>query len=334
MSNTSLLTDGYGRHHNYLRLSLTDKCNLRCTYCMPQTGIQFAPAQRLMQKDEIFEIAALFVRHGVDKIRLTGGEPLVRKDFTEILDQLHKLPVELSITTNGVLVHRFIDDFKRCGLRKINVSLDSLQPFKFLKITNRDQFMETFHNLHHMIDHGFEIKVNCVLMKDVNEDEIIDFIELTRNYPISVRFIEFMPFDGNQWDRSKLVTQSEILDEVSSWYSPQGFEEMPLESNFTARNFRIHGYTGDFGIISSISNPFCSSCNRIRLTADGKLKNCLFSENETNLLETFRSGGDIEPLIIQTILHKKAIRAGMDTNSRLQDTRRHSRNRSMIAIGG
>lgn len=331
---TPMLTDRFGRQHHYLRLSLTDKCNLRCAYCMPCEGMQFAPASRLMQRDEIFDIASLFVKHGVDKIRLTGGEPLVRKDFGEILELLHNLPAELSITTNAVLVHRYIDDFRRYGLQKINVSLDTLEPEKFFEVTRRDQFGVTFENLHKLMDAGIQVKVNCVLMSGVNDDEIIDFIEMTRYHSVSVRFIEFMPFDGNQWDTSKLVRQHDILERVNQYYSTSGYQALPLESNFTSRNFKVHGYLGNFGIISSMSNPFCSTCNRIRLTADGKLKNCLFSHDETNLLEPYRSGEDIEPLIEQTVLRKKGVRAGMTSFHDVQDKRRHSRNRSMIAIGG
>lgn len=335
MSKTSsILVDQHDRPHHYLRISLTDRCNFRCTYCMPCEGLLFAPSNQIMQPDEIFDIATLFVKNGVDKIRLTGGEPLVRKDFTEILNRLHTLPVELSLTTNAVLAHKYIDSFRRWGLRKINVSLDSLKPERFFEMTRRDQLGIVLKNFHQMVEAGIQVKVNCVLMSGLNDDEIIDFIELTRQHPIAVRFIEFMPFDGNQWDTSKLVTQHEILKTVTRYYSSSGYRALPLESNFTSRNYRIHGYPGSFGIISSMSNPFCSTCNRIRLTADGKLKNCLFSTDETNLLGPYRSGNDIEPLIHQAILRKKAVRAGMDTFHEIQDTRRHSRNRSMIAIGG
>lgn len=329
-----MLIDKFGRNHNYLRISLTEKCNLRCSYCMPEHGIPLLPRKHLMQQDEIYEIASVFVQHGVNKIRFTGGEPLIRKDFSEILEKIHHLPVKLSITTNGVIVDRFMEDFNRFNLRKVNVSLDSLHPEKFEQITRRNQFHKTFGNIVSLVENGFHVKVNCVLMKQVNDDEIVDFVELTKELPISMRFIEFMPFDGNRWDRSKLVTQQEIFNQVINHYGEARVTHLPTEKNFTARNYQVKGFRGNFGIISSVSNPFCDSCNRIRLTADGKIKNCLFSNDETNLLEAYRSGENIEQLIIDTISRKKAVRAGMNHFDQISNRALHSRNRSMIAIGG
>ena len=331
---TAILTDTHGRKHNYLRISLSEKCNLRCTYCMPHDGIPLSPRANLMSAEEIEAFAKVFVKNGVDKIRLTGGEPLVRKDFSDILERLAKLPVKLSITTNALLTHRFIADFKKYGLKDINVSLDSLNAEKFKFITRRDQYKKAFTNIEQLIKEGFNVKINAVLMKNFNEDEIVEFIKLTKERTINVRFIEFMPFDGNAWNKDKLVSQAEIINRVTDHFGVEALLPLPNEANFTARNFRIEGFTGSFGIISSVTNPFCDSCNRIRLTADGKLKNCLFSNEETNLLKAFREGEKLEQLIDAALNKKKAVRAGMTDFDQLTNPDLHSNNRSMIAIGG
>jgi molybdenum cofactor biosynthesis protein A len=330
---SATLTDSFGREHNYLRISLTEKCNLRCTYCMPENGVLLSPQSQLMTANEVFHIAALFIQNGVDKIRLTGGEPLLRKDFSEILTSLSTLPVKLSITTNAILVDRYIETFKSCGLKDINVSLDTLNTTKFDAITKRDQFSKAMSNIELLIQEGFMVKLNVVLMKGFNDDEIIDFINYTRDKPINVRFIEFMPFDGNNWDKSKLVTFDEVLTAVNVHYAEVGVESIPNEKNFTARNYKIKNYKGSFGIISTVTNPFCDACNRIRLTANGKLKNCLFSTGETPLLETFRDGKSIEGLIQHALHQKKAVRAGMTELEDFENLKNHH-NRSMITIGG
>ncbi|WP_435138688.1 GTP 3',8-cyclase MoaA [Formosa sp. A9] len=333
-TNNNILTDSFGRTHSYLRISLTEKCNLRCTYCMPENGVPLSPKSELMTTDEIFEIASIFVKHGVTKIRLTGGEPLVRKDFSSILKQLSTLNTTLSITTNAVLVDRFINDFKTYGLNDINVSLDSLNADKFTYITRRNQFKKAYNNIIRLLEEGFRVKLNVVLLKDFNDDEIIDFINFTKHLNISVRFIEFMPFDGNNWNKDKLVTQAEILQKVETYFGYQNTIPLKNEKNFTARNYQIQGFKGNFGIISSVSNPFCDSCNRIRLTANGNIKNCLFSNTETALLQPYRAGKNIEPLIGNLIKKKHAVRAGMKDFETLNKPEFHTNNRSMITIGG
>ena len=330
----TILTDDFGRKHNYLRISLLEKCNLRCTYCMPADGIALSPKASLMTADEIFAIAQTFVQNGVDKIRLTGGEPLLRKDFPEIISKLANLEVLLSITTNGILIDRHIDVLKQFKVKKINLSLDTLVSSKFHSITLRNQFEKVIDNLHLLLNNDFQVKVNVVLMKGFNENEIIDFIKLTQFLPLSIRFIEFMPFAGNEWDRSKMVTQNEILSQAEACFSLDKVQKLEDEKNFTARTYKIEGFQGDFGIISSITNPFCDGCNRIRLTANGKIKNCLFSNSETDLLTAFRNGESITELISTSIKNKKKIRAGMVTVSEMNDPSLHFDNRSMIAIGG
>ena len=330
----TILTDDFGRKHNYLRISLLEKCNLRCTYCMPADGIALSPKASLMTADEIFAVAQTFVENGVDKIRLTGGEPLLRKDFPEIVSKLAALNASLSITTNGILIDRHIEVLKQANIKKINLSLDTLVSSKFYSITLRNQFEKVINNLHLLLNNDFQVKVNVVLMKGFNENEIIDFVQLTKFLPLSIRFIEFMPFAGNEWDRSKMVSQKEILSQVEECFSLDKIQKLDDEKNFTARTYKIEGFQGNFGIISSITNPFCDGCNRIRLTANGKIKNCLFSNSETDLLTAFRKGESITELISESIKNKKKVRAGMVTISEMDDPALHFDNRSMIAIGG
>lgn len=328
------LQDSLGRNHDYLRISITEHCNLRCTYCMPEEGIALTPKPHLMTADEIIEIAKAFVQFGVKKIRLTGGEPLVRKDAAAIILRLGKLGVNLTITTNGILVPNFIETFKEARIKTVNISIDSLIKEKFNQITRRNYFDSVMQNIDLLLQEGFRVKLNMVLIQGFNEDEIIDFIALTQHKNIQVRFIEFMPFSGNQWDKSKLVTYAQVLETVQSNYDFNDIERLDDAPNDTAKNFKIKSYLGSFAIISSVTNPFCSTCNRIRLTADGKLKNCLFSNTETSLLETLRAGGSILPLIQQNLLSKKAVRGGMDDDIKFQNPDLFSQNRSMIAIGG
>jgi len=333
-SNSSILTDSHNRVHTYLRISLIERCNLRCTYCMPQQGIKLSPRSHLMTYEEIFEIASLFVKHGVTKIRLTGGEPFIRKDIDVILHKLSTLGVELSVTTNALLIDRFIPLLKECGITNINVSLDSLDSDRFSHITRRNEFEKVYKNIFLLVKEGFNVKVNSVLIKGFNEDEIIDFIELTKQSPIVVRFIEFMPFDGNKWDLSKIVSYAAIMESVREEFSAKTIEKLKDSPNDTAKNYKIKGYRGSFAVISSVTNPFCDTCNRLRLTANGQLKNCLFSAKESDILTSLRNGDSIEPIIQKAVQKKFKIRGGMNNIDMLKEPQRHSQNRSMITIGG
>ena len=330
----NILTDSFGREHTYLRISLTELCNLRCTYCMPAEGIQLSPRSHIMNFDEVYNIAKTFVDHGVTKIRLTGGEPLVRRDVDVILKKLASLPVELSMTTNAVIVDRYIDLLKECNIMNLNVSLDSLDAIKFKEITRRNDFEKVIKNMHLLIQEGFNVKLNAVLIKGFNDNEIIDFINLSKDLSISVRFIEFMPFDGNKWDKGKMVSYAEVMDHVNANFEASQVIRLKDAPNDTSKNYKIEGYKGSFAIISSVTNPFCDSCNRIRLTANGRLKNCLFSAGESDLLTPLRDGKDITQLIKKAVQSKFKIRGGMDTLEKLETPDLHSKNRSMITIGG
>lgn len=326
-----MITDTFGRVHNYLRISLTDNCNLRCFYCMPDEKYAFAPAAKLMQPDEIETIAKLFVAHGVKKIRLTGGEPLVRKDAPAIIDKLGKLGIELAITTNGVRVNEMMDNLMSAQVKTINISLDTLDAEKFKKITRRDLFQKVRDNINLLIQNNLRVKINVVLMKGLNDDEILDFIEMTRDSQIEVRFIEFMPFSGNRWTSNQVFTLEEIVTEVQSRYDILAIEP---EAHDTAKKFKIPGFAGNFAVISTMTAPFCSSCNRIRLTADGKLKNCLFSKGETDLLSALRRGEEIMPLIEGTIKAKHKALGGQFSGVFQDIDTSTLDNRSMITIGG
>lgn len=326
-----MIKDRFDRVHNYLRISLTDNCNLRCFYCMPEEEYDFTPASRLMQPHEIETLAKVFVQEGVTKIRLTGGEPLVRKDATQIISSLGKLPVELAITTNATRIHEFIDVLKEADVKTVNVSLDTLQPEKFLLITRRDLFHQVRSNIELLLHHGFTVKLNAVVMKGFNDDEIIDFIAWTAHYPVQIRFIEFMPFNGNRWTSNKVVSMEEILSTIGQRYS---YLPVQGEANDTAKHFTVPGHAGSFAVISTMSAPFCSTCNRMRLTADGKLKNCLFSTGETDLLSALRQGDDVSPLIHANIQSKAEALGGQFAGAfeKLEAETLH--NRSMITIGG
>jgi cyclic pyranopterin phosphate synthase len=326
-----MIVDRYNRVHDYLRISLTDNCNLRCFYCMPEEDYAFTPTSRLMQAGEIETLARIFVANGVRKIRLTGGEPLVRKDSKEIILGLSKLPVTLTLTTNATRLHEFVDVLEEARINSLNISLDTLQADKFLLITRRDQFSVVRDNIDLMIRRNFQVKVNVVVMKGLNEGEINDFVAWTKDTPVHVRFIEFMPFSGNRWTSNKVFTLHEMLEVISEKY---GISPLQNDPHATAKAYAVPGHAGTFAVISTMTAPFCGECNRMRLTADGKMKNCLFSKEETDLLAAFRKGEDVLPLIQQSITGKAEELGGQFTADFEHIHAEDIDNRSMITIGG
>ena len=326
-----MIVDGFNRVHDYLRISLTDNCNLRCFYCMPEEEYEFTPASKLMQAEEIETIAKIFVANGVNKIRLTGGEPLVRKDAADIIRRLGALGVRLTLTTNGTRLHDFMDVIKAAGITSLNISLDTLDKDRFMLMTRRDQYDRVRSNIALAIREGLHVKVNVVAMKGLNDGEIVDFIRWTKDEPIHVRFIEFMPFSGNKWNSERVMTWQQILEVATN-----AFDVLPLEreKHETAKKYIIPGHLGTFAVISTMSAPFCSDFNRMRLTADGKMKNCLFSTTETDLLTPHRQGMDIVPLIYQSIQDKKKALGGQFTTEMEKIETSKLENRSMITIGG
>ncbi|RYY57540.1 MAG: GTP 3',8-cyclase MoaA [Chitinophagaceae bacterium] len=326
-----MIKDSFNRVHDYLRISLTDNCNLRCFYCMPEEDYDFTPASRLMQPGEILSLAKTFVGLGVKKIRLTGGEPLVRKDAPKILASLGELGVQLAMTTNGTRVHTMIPELKASGIKMLNISLDTLQPDKFIIATRRDLFHQVRSNIELLLHNQFEVKINMVVMKGFNEDEINDFILWTRHIPVQVRFIEFMPFSGNKWTGNQVFPLDQILETVG-----REFSILPVQGslNDTAKHYTVPGHAGSFAVISTMSAPFCDTCNRMRLTADGKLKNCLFSTGETDLLTALRNGENVETLIHSTIGAKAKALGGQFAGAIDAIDAASLQNRSMITIGG
>lgn len=301
---------------------------------MPAEGIQLSSKEDIMRTEEIEKLASAFVKQGVNKIRFTGGEPLIRKDFADIAYRLSKLNSELALTTNGILIDQYISTFKKAGIKKINVSIDSLKEEKFNTITRREYFRNVMNNIELLFSHGFTPKLNVVVIKGVNDDEITDFIDLTKDWETTVQFIEFMPFQGNKWDLSRTVTAKEIFKITDEFYGSSNLTKAEDKINDTSRKYSVNGYKGNFGLISTISNPFCDSCNRIRLTANGRIKNCLFSGTETDLLTALRNNEDLESLIKESIYYKKSQRGGINDFESEEGRVIADSNRSMVLIGG
>uniref|UniRef100_A0A673CBH4 GTP 3',8-cyclase n=1 Tax=Sphaeramia orbicularis TaxID=375764 RepID=A0A673CBH4_9TELE len=328
---SAFLTDNFGRRHSYLRISLTEKCNLRCQYCMPEEGVKLTPRGQLLSTSEILTLARLFVQEGVDKIRLTGGEPLIRPDVLDIIAELRKLEglKTIAVTTNGINLARLLPKLKDAGLDLINISLDSLVPAKFEFIVRRKGFHKVMEGIDKAVEMGYNpVKVNCVVMRGLNEDELLDFVALTEKKPLEVRFIEYMPFDGNKWNFKKMVSYQEMLDRIRQHWS--NVERLQTGQTDTAKIFQVPGFKGQVGFITSMSDHFCGSCNRLRITADGSLKVCLFGNSEVSLRDVLRSGASDEELlqiIGAAVGRKKKQHAGMFSISQMK-------NRPMILIGG
>ncbi|XP_014200855.3 molybdenum cofactor biosynthesis protein 1 isoform X1 [Pan paniscus] len=326
---SAFLTDSFGRQHSYLRISLTEKCNLRCQYCMPEEGVPLTPKANLLTTEEILTLARLFVKEGVDKIRLTGGEPLIRPDVVDIVAQLQRLEGlrTIGVTTNGINLARLLPQLQKAGLSAINISLDTLVPAKFEFIVRRKGFHKVMEGIHKAIELGYNpVKVNCVVMRGLNEDELLDFAALTEGLPLDVRFIEYMPFDGNKWNFKKMVSYKEMLDTVRQQW-PE-LEKVPEEESSTAKAFKIPGFQGQISFITSMSEHFCGTCNRLRITADGNLKVCLFGNSEVSLRDHLRAGASEQELlriIGAAVGRKKRQHAGMFSISQMK-------NRPMILI--
>lgn len=328
---SAFLTDNFGRRHSYLRISLTEKCNLRCQYCMPEEGVKLTPRSQLLSTSEILSLARLFVQEGVEKIRLTGGEPLIRPDVLDIIAELRKMEglKTIAVTTNGINLAKLLPKLKDAGLDLINISLDSLVPAKYEFIVRRKGLHKVMEGIEKAIEMGYNpVKVNCVVMRGLNEDELLDFVALTEKKPLEVRFIEYMPFDGNKWNFKKMVSYQEMLDRIRQQWPD--LEMLQTGQADTAKTFKVPGFKGQVGFITSMSDHFCGSCNRLRITADGNLKVCLFGNSEVSLRDVLRSGSSDEELlqiIGAAVGRKKKQHAGMFSISQMK-------NRPMILIGG
>ena len=330
------LVDLHNRRHSYLRISLTEKCNLRCLYCMPEEGVDLTPTNHLLTVDEIEKLVQLFACAGVTKVRLTGGEPTIRSDLADIVNRISRVNgiEDVGITSNGLILSRSLEDLKMAGLSLINLSLDTLKPSRFEQMTRRRGHERVLNAIDKALDLGYDpVKLNVVVMKGVNDDEIVDFVELTRHKNINVRFIEYMPFAGNVWSTGKLVTYKQMLSIVNNYaktVSGTGVVRCADGHGEVAKNFGIQGFKGSVSFVTSMTSTFCGECNRIRLMADGNIKVCLFGNNEVSLRDAIREGAtddDLLAVISAAVDRKKAAHAGMDILPTLK-------NRPMVKIGG
>jgi cyclic pyranopterin phosphate synthase len=283
------LVDGFGRVHRDLRISVTDRCNFRCTYCMPAEGLEWLPRDQVLSFEEIERIARVCVeRFGIDSIRLTGGEPTVRAHLPVLVGKLAALGADLALTTNGATLRLIADDLVAAGLRRVNVSLDTLRRDRFAELTRRDQLGSVLDGIEAAKEAGLDpVKVNTVVMRGVNDDEVLDLATFGRDRGVVVRFIEWMPLDADQhWESDAVVSQDEILRTIDAVYPVEAIQR----GHEPAERFVYRDGMGEVGVIPSVTRPFCASCDRIRLTADGQLRSCLFSVDEVDLRALLRGG--------------------------------------------
>jgi GTP 3',8-cyclase len=324
------LIDRFGRKHNYLRISVTDRCNLRCVYCMPPQGIAVKPKESILAFEEIGRLTRIFVRLGISKVRITGGEPMVRKNLETLLADLGSIDglETLALTTNAVLLADKAEVIKIAGVKAINISLDSLRADRFKEITLRDDFHNVMRSIEKSVEVGFAtIKLNVVVMSGKNDDEILDFVEFIKDKPINVRFIEYMPFPDNAWQISGVISYARMREMIA-----ERFLLKPLigQPGGVAKDFQLVGHKGTVSFISSMTDSFCSTCTRLRLTSDGCLKTCLFYAPEISLRDAMRGGAsdaELEAMILGTVLEKPEAHPPAEELA-------NSANRSMVEIGG
>ena len=326
------LRDGHGRLIQDLRVSVTDRCNFRCQYCMPAEGLPWLQRDQVLTFEEIERLVALLAQMGITDLRLTGGEPLVRKDFPKLAGMLARVPglEDLSVTSNGYLLKRDAAALAEAGVRRVNVSIDSLQRDRFFEMTRRDSLPQVLEGLEAVaaLPELRPIKINAVALRDFTELEAIPFARFARERDFEVRFIEFMPLDGDQsWSADQVLTGDELRETIHAVYP---LEEVPRAPSATARVFRFQDGHGQIGFINPVSEPFCADCNRVRLTAEGKLRTCLFSLHETDLREPLRTGATDDDLeqIVRDAVWRKELKHHVGEKGFRQPAR------SMSAIGG
>lgn len=331
---TPQLFDNHGRPLNYLRLAVTDRCNLRCFYCMPEEGIRYLPKKDLLTFEEIERLVTLLAGMGISKIRLTGGEPFVRTDLMQLIRRIMKIEGirDLHLTTNGILTGPHIPEMKQLGIASVNLSLDTMDRERFKAITRRDEFENTWNTFQALLQHKIPVKINAVVMEGKNTEDILPMVALTRDNPVAVRFIEEMPFNGEGSHYPKLTwTHKKILEHIRERY-PE-IKKVRDPENSTASHYQVPGFQGNIGVIAAYSRTFCGTCNRIRVTAQGDLKTCLYDDGVLNLKALMRSGaGDEE--IKKQLLHAFRNRA-KDGFEAEQHRKNHAPvAESMSTIGG
>ena len=329
-----MLLDNHGRKINYLRLAVTDRCNLRCFYCMPEDGLNWLSRKKLMTYEEMLQACTLLVKMGIEKIRITGGEPFVRKDIMQLLTALSKLDglKELSLTTNGVLTAPHVAELKAIGVRSVNLSLDTLDANRFFTITRRDEFAAVMETMEQLLKHDIEVKINAVVMAGKNTQDIIPLVQLTKALPVSVRFIEEMPFNGEGHSYSGIVWDYvRIFDEIRQSFTD--IQKVPDPQFSTSYNYNIPGHKGSVGIIAAYSRTFCGTCNRIRITPQGTLKNCLYDDGVLNIKDLMRAGMSNEALeeTLRAVFNKRELNGWDAERKRVEDPDFHE---SMATIGG
>lgn len=325
-----MLIDKFGRQITYLRLGVTDRCNLRCFYCMPQEGIEFTPRNELLSYEELIRISELLSKEGITKIRLTGGEPFVRKDLMGFIQELNKIQSkpELHITSNGVLIEPHLRELKRLGIKSINLSLDTLDSNRFAQITNRDYFDKVIASFHTMLKMEIPTKVNMVVMKGRNEEDIIPMARLAMDKPVQIRFIEEMPFNGSG-ETHEILSYKEIENILSNEF--RDLKRTNDEYGSTSINYSSLHLKGELGIIPAYSRTFCGSCNRIRITSQGLLINCLYDEKGLDLKNLIRNGISDSDLLNEI---QKWILTKSKDGFEAENNRNNSRFESMSIIGG
>lgn len=329
-----MLIDKFGRKITYLRLAVTDRCNLRCQYCMPAKGINYEQKDSLLDYEEMIKLVKALAEMGVNKIRLTGGEPFVRKDFIYLLKNLNKIDGidEINITTNGTLIYKYYEQLKKLKIGAINLSIDSLDKENFFKITRRNYFDRVWQTFEELQQHGFNTKLNIVCLPNQNTQELKDFVALTKDRSISVRFIEEMPFNGTGLREVEAVwNKDKIFNEISTHF--ENIEALDSVKTSTSENYKVKGYKGTFGIIPAFTRTICGGCNRIRITATGDLKLCLFDDGAFNLRDQLRKGASKDQLktLFTNLISKKP------KNGFVAEENRNNSgivNESMSTIGG
>jgi cyclic pyranopterin phosphate synthase len=295
---TGPLLDTFGRVHNNLRISVTDRCNLRCTYCMPE-DVTFLDKSQLLSFEEITRFVEVMAPHGIDKIRLTGGEPLLRRDLPRLVRMIANVPgiKDVGLTTNGILLAHLAQPLFDAGLRRINISLDALDPERFRQLARRDGLDKVLEGIHAAKKAGFDpVKINAVAIRGISEPEVVPLARFAREHGLEMRFIEYMPIGAEQWERDKVYYANEILDQIEQHVAPL-VPAKDYDPKAPALDFDYLDGRGRVGIIASVSRPFCMSCNRVRLTAEGKLRNCLFALNEVDLKPLLRSGAAADEIV-------------------------------------
>ena len=327
-----MLIDNHNRRINYLRLAVTDRCNLRCNYCMPAEGINFAKNDKLLSIDELKTLSNILIDQGIDKIRITGGEPFVRKDLMELLRYLRTLEglKDISVTTNATLIGPHIDELKSLDIKNINVSLDAINRETFERITRRNQYDTVHNNLIRLISEGFNVRINFIALDGQNTQDILPVLELAKHYPVSVRFLEEMPFNGGSKSFQKITWDyKHILEHIKKEHPDYYKLESPKTS--TSINYKIAGFKGTFGVIPSFSRTFCGSCNRLRVSATGDVITCLYAKASANLRDIMR-GEDSENRVKEQVL--KAVGSRAKTGFEAQEKYKDVFSNSMTSIGG